>query len=449
MKKYILFPLVLVAALLTANTTKAQDQDVEPLLKYINKDNGVKFTIGGRLFADLAYYHTEYTPMKSGAAITDARIRTSMTWNNLYFYADFDFSKGEFTQKNIFLRYNFKESVNGIHSVKAGYYNEPTGMSRNTSAFNYHFITRASSALTFAPGRSLGVTYKFFNKNFLADQGIFAQSKYNDQLSGFQGFNLSGRWIYKPINEKSMTLHVGAGVRYEHINGGEVENNVLKTDMSFSSAMQTAVDETTIFMNADLPWAKNALTINPEILFRTDRFFARGEYILKKVYKDRDDERLFENQLGGQQSWQTLTSWKNGNPLRTNTFDGGYVELGYLICGKAYTYDDEYGILNGMKDKNSLEVVARYNYTNLNDINKGDVFILGNHKFYPKGDIVDYPASSSVGGGELHTITLGLNYSFNQYIKIMGEYQYAKLDNVYLPYDKNFNQLQMRLMFSF
>ena len=33
MKKYILFPLVLVAAMLSSNVIKAQDQDVEPLLK--------------------------------------------------------------------------------------------------------------------------------------------------------------------------------------------------------------------------------------------------------------------------------------------------------------------------------------------------------------------------------------------------------------------------------
>ena len=159
---------------------------------------------------------------------------------------------------------------------------------------------------------------------------------------------------------------------------------------------------------------------------------------------------LFENQLGGQQSWQTLVSWQNGNPIRASKFDAAYVELGYLLCGKAYTYDDEYALLGGMNDKGGLEVVARYSYTNLNDINKGDVFLIGNHKFYPNGEIKDYPVvSTSIGGGRMHAVTLGLNYSFNQYVKVMGEYQYANLDNVYFPNDKNFHQLQLRLMVSF
>ena len=48
-------------------------------------------------------------------------------------------------------------------------------------------------------------------------------------------------------------------------------------------------------------------------------------------------------------------------------------------------------LLGGMNDKGGLEVVARYSYTNLNDINKGDVFLIGNHKFYPNGEIKDYP----------------------------------------------------------
>ena len=70
MKKYILFPVVLVALVLSSNMVKAQAEDVaNPLLQYINKDKGIRFTAGARLFADVAYYHSEYTPMKSGAAL--------------------------------------------------------------------------------------------------------------------------------------------------------------------------------------------------------------------------------------------------------------------------------------------------------------------------------------------------------------------------------------------
>ena len=189
--------------------------------KYVNKENDLKASIGGRMFADVAYYHTEWTPMKSGAAITDARIHASLTYGKLFIYADFGFGNGEFSQKNLFAQYTFKESLKGIHLVKAGYYNEPSSMSMMTSSYNYHFISRPSVSQALDPGRSLGATYKFFNRHFFADQGIFSQLKYNEQEEGYQGFSLSGRWLWKPINDNNITLQFGTGLRYQRINGGE------------------------------------------------------------------------------------------------------------------------------------------------------------------------------------------------------------------------------------
>lgn len=440
-----------VALAALSGRVNAQVEDVaNPLLQYMNKDRGIRFTAGARLFADVAYYHTEYTPMKSGAAITDARIRTSLTYNQFYFYADFDFSKGTFKQKNIFVRYNFCESLSGIHSVKAGYFNEPSSMSLNESLYNYHFMSRAAPAMALSAGRALGVTYKYYSPRFFADQGVFAENKYNDQLSGFQGVSLSGRWLYKPVNNDYMTMHVGASFRYGRINTGEVVNNVFKTNVELESNMQTYVDATTKFLKAEVPWAKNTITVSPEILIVTSNMFLRGEYIYKRIYKKRNDEALFENQLGGVWSWTSLGAWQAGNPLRSSKFQGAYVEMGYLLRGEGYGYDDEYGLLGGCNDKGALEIVARYSYTDLNDINKGDFFLIGKQVFYPGGVVADYPAvSTSIGGGRLHAATLGINYTVNQYVKVMGEYQYSNLDNVYYPLDKNFHQLQMRVMVSF
>ena len=66
------------------------------------------------------------------------------------------------------------------------------------------------------------------------------------------------------------------------------------------------MDATTKFLNADVAWAKNILDLNPELLFKTDRLFVRGEYLYKRLYKDRPDFELFTNQLGGVWSWTTL-----------------------------------------------------------------------------------------------------------------------------------------------
>ena len=52
MKKYILLPAMMVAAMLSTTAVKAQE-DVNPLLKYVNKENDLKASIGGRMFADV------------------------------------------------------------------------------------------------------------------------------------------------------------------------------------------------------------------------------------------------------------------------------------------------------------------------------------------------------------------------------------------------------------
>lgn len=446
MKRHILFSTLV--AMTLAGTAVAQDFDTNPVIKYENKEQKVKFTVGARFMADAAYYRTDFTPLKSGVAITDSRIRTSMTYDNWYFYADFDFSKGKFSQKNIFLQYTLKDTDMWNHSFKAGYYNNPSTMANNTSRGSLHFISRAASSNALSAGRELGVSYKAYNNNFFFNQGVFAENKYNDQVDGYQGVTFGGRWLWRPVNDEDQTFHVGATFRYARINTGEEDGNVLKTNLKFGSTMQTYVDDFH-FASAEIPWAKNVFDAGAEALYRTPKFFARGEYMYKHVTKDRDDMTLFMNQLGGSQSWTTLESWQAGNPLASNSFHGGYVEMGYQIFGNGYKYDNGEALLKGW-DGRSLEIVARYNYLGMNDIKDGEFYLPGRDQYYPTGEVQDYPAkSTSIGGGNMHSVTLGANYSFNKYAQVLLEYTYNRLDRDKYQYDKNIHTVQARLLFSF
>lgn len=108
---------VLAALSLSGSVAQAQDFDNKPVVNVSNSKENLNFTIGARFMMDGAYYHSDFTPVKSGAAITDARIRTSMSYEDWYFYADFDFSKGKFSQKNIFLQYSL-EGVKVLIALK-------------------------------------------------------------------------------------------------------------------------------------------------------------------------------------------------------------------------------------------------------------------------------------------------------------------------------------------
>jgi phosphate-selective porin OprO/OprP len=458
MKRYTIITAITVMCF--TNTTFAQGNNSDPsLLNIKSEENKLEFTAGGRLMSDVAYYHSDFTALKSGAAISDARIRASLKYDKLYFYSDFDFTGGKFSQKDLYLRYNLAEGESGTHSLKAGFYADPASMSYNTSRYQYHFITRAAPVQAFVAGRQLGATYKFYNKYALLDQGVFAENRYNNQLAGYQGVTLAGRWLYKAINSDDLTLHIGAAARYAKMNTGWVENNIFRQSQSFGSNLETSVDANDQFLHVDLPWASNNLNLTGEALLRTDKFFVRGEYLWKKVGKTRPDEELVEAQLGGVWSAGSVGAYQKLYPIRDNSFSGAYVELGYLLLGNRYSYSDEMGVLNGMNDNNSLEVVARYSFVNLDDINDNEYFLRGSKKFYPSeineanisnSYYFDYPIpSTSVPGGKVHLVTLGLNYTLNKYVKLMAEYKYSLVNHYYYDLDKNIHAAQLKMMFSF
>ena len=446
MKKYIILPMM---ALLAA-TAQAQDFDTEPTLELNNKEKEVNFTIGARMMTDAAYYHTDYTPLQSGASITDARIRTSMTYKDWYFYADFGFGGGKFEQKNIFLQYTQRTKNGASHAFKVGYYNDPAGsMARLTSLGSYHFISRAGAANTLGEGRELGVSYKYTDKRFTAYQGVFSENQYNKIDAGFNGVTVSGRWLVRPLMDKEQTLHVGVNARFSHLGGGVEYNNTLKKTLSLGQSLETYVDEDKQFVSCDLDWANNTLDLGAEALYHNRKMFVRGEFFYKSITKKRDSRTLFEASNDNIDTWGTLSAWTAANPLKTNHFHGGYVEAGYMFFGKPYRYDLNEGVLGGLDGK-ALEVVARFNYTGLNDINQGEYFSVGRNQYYPDGYMADYPyASSSVGGGNICSYTVGVNYSFNKYAQVMLNYTLHRLDKDLLANDKTTHAVQARVMFTF
>lgn len=446
MKKYMLMPLLA----LTALSANAQDFDSKPTITIDNKAEDLHFTVGARFMADAAYYHTDFTPMQSGAAISDARIRTSLTYQNWYFYADFGFGGGKFSQKNIFLQYAQEDSKGGRHAIKGGYYNDAAGsMARNTSLGSYHFISRAGATNALGEGRELGITYKYTNDHFLAYQGVFTENQYNKIEAGYNGLVFSGRYLYRPIIDENQTLAIGGNVRFQHVGGGVTEDNVLKKTVKLGQSMETFVDEDEQFVSCELPWAENVFDAGAEVLYHNQKMFVRGEYLYKHVTKKRDSKTLFDASNNNIDTWGTLDAWVAANPLRSNNFHGGYIEAGYMIFGNPYSYDKNEGVLRGLSGR-SLEIVGRFNYTGLNDIVKGEYFSVARNQYYPDGYMADWPyKSTSVGGGAVRSYTLGLNYSFNKFAQVMVDYTYHHLTKDFLPYDKNFHEVQARLQFVF
>ncbi|MDD6851814.1 MAG: hypothetical protein PUD64_06305 [Bacteroidales bacterium] len=453
MKNYKYIIMSALAALALSAT--AQDFDNDPTLKIDNKDQKVNFTVGARFMADAAYYHTDFTPLQSGASITDARIRTSMTYGqNWYFYADFGFGNGKFSQKNIFLQYATKNASDATHAIKVGYYNDPAGsMARQTSLGSYHFISRAGMSNAIGAGRELGITYKYSSNNWFLYQGVFTENQYNKIDAGFNGYALSGRWLYRQL-DCCNKFHVGVNARFLHLGGGETVvtkgSSVLKKTFAMGQSLETYVDEDEQFVGCELPWANNVIDLGAEALYLNKNFFVRGEFKHRIVTKSRDSYKIFIASQDNIDGWGDIELWENANKLKTNHFNGAYIEAGYKLFGGDYKYNKFDGVMGGLDGK-SLEIVARFNYTGLNDLTEGEYFSAGRNQYYAAGYMEDWPGTgaTSVGGGDVYSTTVGVNYSFNKFAQVMLDYTWHKLDKDFLPYDKNIHQVQARVQFTF
>lgn len=414
--------------------------------KQISVKTGVRFT------TDLGYLGSESSPLNSGAKISEARLRTAITYGKYYLYADFDFAGGKVSQRDIFLRYTYKDEDTNFQNIRIGHYAEPFSMNHNTSRAALHFITRPTPAYALGHGRALGLSYIYGNKHVFTNTGIFSENIYNNQEAGNQGFSLGGRYVFYPIKTENQVLHLGGSVRYATYRTGKVneKTQVLERKIHVSAPLENNVDTTTEFLSMELPWASTNFHYGFEALYHCDKFFARGEYSWVNIGKDRPDEKLFENQLGGVYSWTSLASWQKGNPLDDTKFQGGYLELGYLIKGGAYKYNRNSATLKGLSNKGDFEVVARMSYLDMNDTKSGDTFLKGRNQYYPGGVIKDYPTpSTGIAGGKAASYTLGLNYMFNPHTQFMLGYTLSQLDNPYFTQDKNFNLLQARLIVVF
>ncbi|MDR2556944.1 MAG: hypothetical protein LBC49_04445, partial [Bacteroidales bacterium] len=349
--------------ILTSFIAFSQSDDNDPSLVALKKEWGdsIKWTVGARFMAEAAYYDNDN--LRSGAAISDARLRTSLAYGNYYFYYDADFSRGTFSQKDAYFQYSSNEINNIKHNIKVGYFSNIASMSYNTGSFNYHFITRPAAVLAFSTKRHLGASYRINSKHIFFEQGIFSEKPYHRKDES-RGLVVSGRFVYKALNIEKTTLHFGVSARYLKIFDS--------TSFISHSPLETHVDESYYFLNIADNNARSTSEGTLEFTFRTNRFFARGEYILRFVNPDK-------------------------------IYNGGYIESGFIILGtkrgNSYTYNEKASVIGGLTGKHSLEVVARYSYINLDT------------------------------GGRVHIATAGLNYFLNKYIGFMAGYNLAFTGN--------------------
>ena len=267
------------------------------------------------------------------------------------------------------------------------------------------------------------------------------------------GYSASARLLGR-VTRDDWNFHIGGSFNFRRpdANGFTNGSDDFNRTVNIHSCLESAIDDTR-FIEASLNNVKNVIRYGGEVLANYKNVYVKGEYIGSIYNRERDWEYNFQSSLGSlclqcSQLWNLIRNlWVL---TKQRNFHGWSVEAGVLAIGGDYKYSNVDALMRRPKGK-SLEFVARYNRTNLNDIIDGSWYYNGG--FYTSALHQAFGIKNqSVAGGKVDTFTFGINYYITSNIITRLNYSYQKLDQQYsstFREDKNLHSVQARVSFEF
>ena len=366
----------------------------------LDSNNGrFKLRIGGRIHSDFGFFSADKSltdkigDIKDGHELRRARLFMSGTIGRVDYKADYDFGGGDADLKDVFIGLN---KLPGLGKLKVGHFKEPFGLEELTSSNNVTFMERAITS-PFAPSRNTGVA---FQNGAAGGQvtyalGVFRDSDGYGNSVGDAGVSVTGRITGTPVNEDGgrRLLHLGAAFSHQ----GVPTDKIRFRSRPPAHLMPRFVDTGSFAGRSyDLVGLEAASVSGP--------FSLQAEYV--KASTDAE---------------------ATGDP----TFQSFYVQGSFFPTGEYRRYKASSGVFDRVKPNSSLadggpgaiELVARYSWMDLND-NVGH--------------------SVSTQGGEMKSVTLGVNWYVNNHARVMWNYLHSTVENV-----GDADGLQMRVKIDF
>lgn len=459
MKRYISLLLAIMCfASLAAQESQAQQQlaaEVNSgIVKFTSPDGSYSFRVGGRIVLDAAHYMGGFTDRGSGAAMTSARLRLiSKLGSDVDLKLDVDLMSSTYI-KDAWLRYHTGENS----FLRVGNISEPFSAENIVSAFDDPFVTKSATAQAFSPGRAIGVSYRWWNDNLWVESGLFSEKIKASYKAGDMGYAVTARMLTRVMGD-DWHAHLGGGFSLRRpdaagfANGSDDYNRTV----TFGSNLESSIDKTP-FLSATANNARMVNKSNIEAMAHWRNLYFRAEFTTTHVVRERDWEALCQ-QYAGSLMGQYMPNPEAakaflGDDLQYD-FGGLSVEAGVLLRGGNYRYNSVEALMSRPK-AGSLELLVRYNYTDLNSIVPGSIFHNNGYTgagFYSNQMMIAfYMKNDSVAGGSADTFTLGCNYFFTDNIVLRLNYNLAHYNNPYnldYCYDNILQSVQMRLGFEF
>ncbi|MCP4214157.1 MAG: hypothetical protein GY765_05850 [bacterium] len=372
-----------------------------------SKNGDFKYQLDGRIYLDAAYYDDDedVIDLHSGSEVRRMRLAIKATlWKNWMAELDVDFSGNEVDIKDAWMAYA------GVKNTlfKIGQFRSPFSLEELTTSRYVSFIERGLPN-AFPPGRLLGLGISKWGKNWQASAGIFGQEAGDiDEQEGEnsdEGSSIVARFTIAPLYKNGKILHLGASYAYRN-------TDAFSDKMRFRGYDESKISKIRFLSTGKQKDVDNVSMFGLESVFQIGSFHLQGEYMQANVSRLPDSGRL---------------DYK---------LKGGYVFGSFFITGDSMPYlasVGEFGRVIPKSKSGAVEILARYSWLNLNDL------------------------QADVEGGEGKNFTLGVNWYINPNYKVMINYtrvghdQYADADGDWdVPeagYDYNIFALRVMVAF--
>ncbi len=359
------------------------------------QENKLVVKPSGRILMDAAFLNSSNKAVDEqcvdGVNVPDIRIGMKVSYGKWEGKADIGYARGSVSPKDIFIQYNFNKE----NFLRGGYFVHQFGyQSATSSSFKVSMEEPETHSAFGVGGRLVGLMYEHSDDKFMGTGSVYtdAQSfKKQTNHTGYQGTGFLTRLVYHPLIEKGNLFHVGIGLNYELA----AEN---RSNMEFKAPYPVRVAGINA-IGAKITDAKNDFKFSGELMAAKGHVGIEGQYIFMNVDRKGDAK--------------SYNAW------------GAYGNLRFLLNNEYEYVKNDAGIATPAPK--SWELVAAYNYTDMND------------------------AKAGFHGGKLSDWALTMNYYINKYMiwRVSGHIVRAG-ESDYSGFNKNtFRVIETRLQFKF
>lgn len=359
------------------------------------QENKLVVKPSGRILMDAAFLSSSNKAVDEqcvdGVNIPDIRIGMKVSYGKWEGKADIGYARGSVSPKDIFIQYNFNKQ----NFLRGGYFVHQFGyQSATSSSFKVSMEEPETHSAFGVGGRLVGLMYEHSDNKFMGTGSVYtdAQSfKKQTNHTGYQGSGFLTRLVYHPLIEKGNLFHVGIGLNYELA----AEN---RSNMEFKAPYPVRVAGINA-IGAKITDAKSDFKFSGEVMAAKGHVGIEGQYIFMNVDRKGDAK--------------SYKAW------------GAYGNLRFLLNNEYEYVKNDAGIATPAPK--SWELVAAYNYTDMND------------------------AKAGFHGGKLSDWALTMNYYINKYMiwRVSGHIVRAG-ESDYSGFNKNtFRVIETRLQFKF